>query len=377
MLRETIAVLRKELRLARRDPRFIGPSLIVPFVFLLVYSILWSSIGGGESFVCGLVVEDQSYQADEMAAIIEGMKSTTNYTWFRITRYTQTEASSLLSSGGLIAYILIPDGFGVNLTSGIEADVVLHLNNLNDDIVKNYVHRIEVAVLLYNQDAFSPNFDQSNAQIALEETLNLENTPSNIAYTASAAIILSVVVCTLASQALLTAGQFETKAIYDELNSPSNRIALILGRTLAAIPRTLFVLLITFTVITLWFGVFPAGNPLVLFIILLLTIIGLVPVGEIFGILTKNKEQALLAGVLLSVIGFFAGGGIAPVALLPRAFRYATYIFPTTHGMAMWNRVYFFDTVEGLLFNSVILLAFWFIGTIIAVFLTNKEVEGS
>ena len=377
MLREVVSIIRKELRLSRRDPRFVGPSLIVPFVFLLVYSILWSSVGGGESFVCGLVVEDQSQAASDMAAIIEDMRSTTNYTWFDTTRYSKQEASILFSNGDLIAYILIPEGFGANISSGVESRVVLYLNNLNDDIVKNYIHRIEAAVLLFNQKAYAPNFDQSHSRIALQETLNLDKTPSNIDYTASAAIILSVIVCTLAGQSMLTAGQFETKAIYDEINSPSNRAALIFGRTLAAIPRTLFVLLITYPIITIWFGVTPSGNPFVLFFILLLTIIGLVPLGEIFGILTKNKEQALLVGVILSVVCFFAGGGLAPIGLLPQLFRYFTYIFPSTPGMTMWNRVYFFDTTEGLFFNSMALIMFWFIGTLIAVLLTNKEVESS
>ena len=165
MLREVVSIIRKELRLSRRDPRFVGPSLIVPFVFLLVYSILWSSVGGGESFVCGLVVDDQSQAASDMAAIIEDMRSTTNYTWFDTTRYSKQEASILFSNGDLIAYILIPEGFGANLSSGVESRVVLYLNNLNDDIVKNYIHRIEAAVLLFNQKAYAPSLNQSDSKI--------------------------------------------------------------------------------------------------------------------------------------------------------------------------------------------------------------------
>jgi hypothetical protein len=60
MLREILAVAGKDLKQAKRDPRFIAPSLIVPFVLALVYTIMWAQVGGGESFVCGLVVEDQS-----------------------------------------------------------------------------------------------------------------------------------------------------------------------------------------------------------------------------------------------------------------------------------------------------------------------------
>ncbi len=375
MLRAIGAVVRKELRLARRDPRFMGPSLILPFILMSVFTVLLSSAGGGEAFACGLVIDDQSQQAEEIAAIIENMKSTTNHTWFSVTRYEASEAASLVEDGTLIAYIIIPEGFGANLSAGLDANIIMILNNINNDITKNYVHRIEAAVLLYNQGALSPDFDQSNAQIALEETLILQDTPSNLSYMASSAILLSVVVCTLAAQALLTASEFETAAIYDALNSPTPRLALILGRTLAAIPRTLVILLITYPVLSIAFGLTPAGNPLVLIGILILTILGLVPIGEIIGILTRKREQALLVGILLSVVMFYTSGGIAPVALMPSALRYVTYLFPVTHGMTLWNRVFFLDTMTGLWFNSAFLILFWIVGTIIAVQLTNKEVE--
>ncbi len=377
MLRAIGAIVKKDLRLARRDPRFMGPSFIVPFVFMLVYAILIGSIGGGESFACGLVVEDQTQFGDEMASVIEDMKATTNHTWFNITRYDATEAAELLGNGQLVAYIIIPEGFGANISAGQKATVIMHINNINDDIVKNYVHRIEAAILLYNQGALSPDFNQSEARIALDETLNLEDTPSNTGYAASAAILLSVVVCTLAAQGLLTASEFETTAIYDAMISPNPRLTLVLGRTIAAIPRTLVVLMVTYPVISIAFGITPAGNPLVLFAILILTILGLVPLGEIIGIIARKREQALLAGVLLSVIFFFTSGGLAPVALMPGLFRYVTYLLPVTHGMTMWNRVFFFDTVSGLWFNSAFLIIFWIVGTIIAVRLTNKEVERS
>jgi hypothetical protein len=377
MLREIISVIKKELRVARRDPRYMAPSMIVPLVFMLVYSLLWSATGGGEAFACGLVIEDQSPQAMEMAAILENMKSTTNYTWFSITRYNASEAAHLLDAGLIIAYIVIPEGFGANISSGQSATLVMHINNANDDIVKNYVHRIEAAVLLYNQGAFYPEFDQSGARIALDETLNLEHTPTNISYTACASVMLSVVVCALAGQALLTAGEFETAAVYDALTSPAHRGALVIGRTLTAIPRTFLILIITYPVAALVFGLSPVGNPLLLILVITLTILGLVPLGEILGILAKKREQALLAGVLLSVLCFFAGGGLAPIALLPSGFRFIAYLLPATHGMAMWNRLFFFDTTNGLLFSSSFLIILWILGTIIAIRLTDREVERS
>ncbi|MHA1943018.1 MAG: hypothetical protein ACW96M_01350, partial [Candidatus Thorarchaeota archaeon] len=102
MLREIVAIIKKDLKQAKRDPKFLGPSLIIPLVFLLVYTIMWTSVGGGESFACGLVVEDLSPEADDMANIIENMVSTTNHTWFSIERYDHETADELYQISSLI-----------------------------------------------------------------------------------------------------------------------------------------------------------------------------------------------------------------------------------------------------------------------------------
>ncbi|MFX1578603.1 MAG: hypothetical protein ACFFBJ_03080, partial [Promethearchaeota archaeon] len=118
MLRQILAIVKKDLKQAKRDPRFIAPSIIIPFAFLIVYSIMWTSVGGGESFACGLVVQDVSPEADNMAGIIENMVSTTDHTWFDIERYDLETATNLFQNANLISYIVIPTDFGANISSG-------------------------------------------------------------------------------------------------------------------------------------------------------------------------------------------------------------------------------------------------------------------
>jgi ABC-type multidrug transport system permease subunit len=377
MLREIVAIVKKDLKQAKRDPKFLGPSLIIPFVFVLVYTIMWTSVGGGESFACGLVVEDLSPEANDMADIIENMVSTTNHTWFSIERYDLETADELYQSTSLIAYILIPEGFGNNVTSGQDAAVVMYINNANDDVVKNYVHRLEAAVLLFNQGAVYPDFDQSDARIAIDESFSLIETPSNLKYMAAVAILLSLMACSLTSQAMLTATEFETNALQDTLNSPTPRLALVLGRTLAAIPRSFSSFLIAAPVICFSMGVFPTGNILILFGILFLTILALVPIGELIGMKIRNREQALLASVLFTVFGFYIGGGIAPIGLTPAPIRMISEIFPTTHSFFLWARVFFLDTSLGLMTSLLYLLGSWVALSAVVVHLMRKEVERS
>ena len=377
MLREIAAIVKKDLKQARRDPRFLAPSLIIPFAFLLVYSIMWTSVGGGESFACGLVVQDLSSEANDMAGIIESMTSTTNHTWFNIERYDLETASELYQSAHLIGYILIPEGFGANISSGQKGMVVLFINNANDDVVKNYVHRIEAAVLLYNQGAFSPDFNQSDARVAIHETLFLPMTPSNLEYMGAVGILLSLMTCTISSQAMLTATEFETGAIHELLNSPTSRLAIIIGRTIAAILRSLLVLLLSAPIITLSLSVFPKGNLLVLLGILLLTILALAPLGELIGMRARNREQSLLGSVLLAVVGFLAGGGLAPIGLAPFSFRIVLLILPTTHSIGLWARSFFSDTLLGLWPSFLFLLGTWVVLTVLVTQLMKGEVERS
>lgn len=374
-MRELLAIIRKDLRVARRDPRFLGPSLIVPFVLLSVYVILWSSFGGGEAFTCGLVVQDDTVYGEEMAEIIEGMRSSTNHTWFSITRYDLTEAENHFLSGDLIAYIVIPSGFGANISSENDAQLIMYVNNINDDIVKNYVHRIEAAVLLYNQGALSPDFDQSEAMVSLEEYHSLALTPGNTEYAGAAAIILSLITCTLAGQGMNTAADYENKAIEDTLNSPVSRVVLMLGHSLSAVPRSLFVLVISFPIVSIILNISPVGNPVLLFAVLILSALALTPLGELIGILTKEKEKALLASVLLTIIGFLAGGGLAPVSLMPIQFRMVALMIPVTHVIILWTRLFYFDTTLGLVSSSLALVVFWLLFTAAVVFVTKKEVE--
>lgn len=375
MLRQIVAILKKDLKQARRDPKFMGPSLIIPFVFLLVYVIMWTSVGGGESFTCGLVVQDNSPEANEFAEIVENMVSSTNYTWFSIEHYDLTTADQLYQSTELIAYIVIPEGFGDNITAGQNATVVMYINNANDDVVKNYIHRFEAAVLLFNQGAVYPDFDQSDARISINEAFSLTSTPSNIQYMAAVAISLSFMACSLTSQAMLTASEFETNAIHDTMNSPTPRLALVLGRTLAAIPRSFTALFISAPIICFGMGVFPTGNLLVLIGILILTALALAPVGELIGMKLRNREQALLASVLFVVVGFIAGGGMAPIGLSPELVQNVVMIFPTTHTLILWARVFFNDTLLGLTTSAIALVVTWIVLSIVVFQLMKREVE--
>jgi ABC-type multidrug transport system permease subunit len=377
MLRQIVAIVKKDLKQAKRDPKFLGPSLIIPFVFLLVYTIMWTSVGGGESFACGLVVQDASPEANDFADIIENMLSTTNHTWFDVERYDLVTADALYQRTELIAYIVIPDGFGTNITSGQNATATMYINNVNDDVVKNYVHRFETAVLLYNQGAVYPEFDQSDARIAINESFSLTATPSNLEYMAAVAIVLSFMACSLTSQAMLTASEFESNAIHDTMNSPTPRLALVLGRTLAAIPRSFIALFISAPVICLSMNVYPVGNIFVLIGILILTALALTPVGELIGMRLRNREHSLLASVLLVVIGFIAGGGMAPIGLMPQIVQNLAGILPTTHTLILWARVFFNDTLLGLITNATALVLIWAVLSILVFHLMKKEVEHS
>jgi len=336
---------------------------------------MWNSVGGGESFDCGLVVQDISPEADDFAGILEHMVSTTNHTWFDIERYDLATADELYQRTELIAYIVIPNGFGSNITSGQNATAVMYINNANDDVVKNYVHRFEAAVLLFNQGAIYPDFDQSGARIALLETLSLPATPSNLEYMAGVGLVLSFMSCALTSQAMLTASEFETNAIHDTLNSPTPRLALVLGRTLAALPRSFITLFITAPIICLSMNIFPTGNLLVLIGILILSALALAPIGELIGMKLRNREQALLASVLFVVAGFIAGGGMAPIGLSPQIVQIIVGIFPTTHILGLWGRVFFNDTLLGLTTSAAALVLTWIILSVIVYHLMKKEVQ--
>jgi len=176
---------------------------------------------------------------------------------------------------------------------------------------------------------------------------------------------------------MLTATEFETGALQDTLNSPTPRLALVIGRIIAAIPRSFSAILISAPVICFSMNIFPVGNLLILFGILLLTILALVPIGELIGMKIRNREQALLAAVLITVASFILGGGMAPIGLSPASIRIIMGILPTTHSFALWSRVFFLDTMLGLTTSALYLLGTWILMSAVVTHLMKKEVEHS
>ncbi|MHA2601361.1 MAG: hypothetical protein AM324_004420 [Candidatus Thorarchaeota archaeon SMTZ1-83] len=101
----------------------------------------------------------------------------------------------------------------------------------------------------------------------------------------------------------------------------------------------------------------------------------LAPIGELIGTRTKNRELAILGSVLFSVIGFLAGGGLAPIGLMPLELRLVSLLLPTTHVLGLWTRVFFLDTVTGILPSIVALLVTWLVLTAVVSTLMKREVE--
>jgi hypothetical protein len=116
---------------------------------------------------------------------------------------------------------------------------------------------------------------------------------------------------------------------------------------------------------------------LILVGILLLTILALVPIGELIGMKIRNREQALLASVLFVITGFILGGGMAPIGLSPAHVRMIAGILPTTHSLGLWPRVFFSDTTLGLLSGSLYLFGTWIVMSAVVMVLMKKEVERS
>ncbi|MHA1771766.1 MAG: hypothetical protein ACTSXS_09305, partial [Candidatus Thorarchaeota archaeon] len=81
---------------------------------------------------------------------------------------------------------------------------------------------------------------------------------------------------------------------------------------------------------------------------------------EIIGNGVGNREQALLLSVIITILGYFAGGGLAPVSLLPQPYRSITLLSPMTYALDFWIRSFFIGS-QGILLFPIFMLFFWWI----------------
>jgi ABC-2 type transport system permease protein len=343
-MRRALAVYRKELRQISRDRRTLMIVVVIPAFFLLLYGYALNF----DIRHVALAVEDRDATAQSRALVSAFINS--GYFDLAATVYSPEEAERLLDVDAARAVLVIPEGFGrdVSAAPGAVVQVIISGDNANTaTTVAGYAAAIVrgAGAGLAPETAVRPPAVTVEPRIwynpELRSTLFL--VPGLIAYIA--------MITAVASTALSVVREKEVGTMEQVRMAPIGTFAFIIGKT---IPYLLIALassaLIILASIVL-FGLPMRGNWLALLVALSLFLIGAVATGLLISTASETQQVAFQLALLISFLPtIMLSGFIFPIASMPPALQIVTNVVPAR---------YFLIALRGIVLKGAPLAHLW------------------
>lgn len=220
-MKSTLALVRKELRVALRSPLFAVLGVLVPVAFTLLYAIVIHV-----STTATIAVADEAHSAAS-AELIHVMKGLHNNDgpYYEILTTEPGEARQLYRDGTVGALLTIPKGFGEGGESG--PPVRLELVNINADGTKNQHLRLEETLRAFDQQRRG-----DVAHLQLHETGMLEHDIPITVYLGSALMTFAAIYAGMVNAGTAVAREWEEHTAKELMLAPVNPLALVLGKWL-------------------------------------------------------------------------------------------------------------------------------------------------
>src|SRR4051812_2163370 len=331
---KALAVYRKELRQIRRDRRTLMTIVFVPAFFLLLYgyALNW------DIKHIALAVQDRDQSAESRALVSAFVNS--GYFDRVADVWSPAEIDRLLDVDTAHAALIVPEGFGRDLTAGRAPQVQLLINGENANTattIMGYAGNIvrsagAMLVTVEPRIWYNPE---------LRSTLFL--VPGLIAYI----LMITAVIST----ALSVVREKESGTMEQVRMAPIDTFSFIVGK---AVPY-FFISLASAALIILaamaLFGLPMRGNWLSLLAALSLFIAGALGTGLLISTAAETQQVAFQAAMLTSFLPtLMLSGFIFPISSMPPALQIITHIVPAR---------YFLIALRGIVLKGTPLYLLW------------------
>ncbi|MFZ2480465.1 MAG: ABC transporter permease, partial [Propioniciclava sp.] len=279
-----------------RQPFFMVISVIIPLVFIFFYSLIVPV-----SATNPIMIADEDH-TPASAQFIDAMRDirSVEAPYYEIITTDATTTREAFNDQTALAMVVIPDGFADDVAAG-NAQVELHLNNINSDYSKNLRLRLDYATRLVNDQLAGP-------VVEIKETSWLLVDPTMLGYISTSLLLFGVLYASMVNTGLNVASEWNDRTVKNLLLAPVGRGALVTGKVLSGLGQSVLSIALVLLVLIVGFGFQPRGNPLLMAGIVLLTMLLGAGIGALAGVLSK-KTLAVTSGLITVAILLFLVSG--------------------------------------------------------------------
>lgn len=316
--------MKADLKMWFRQPKL----LLMSFAPLLIISVFAGLfLAKTEILPVAIVMEDDDPEAVRLQEYLTGLESGSGALWFDAKEEDNDTAMEEYENGEVLGLITIPANLSERLDSGEAVEIPIMINNINDDVTKNFIQRMQNACNYFNEGLVV-----GEAVYYIPRVEFIADTSPDlplIKYICASILGLTMLLSAGLSMAFSIAREFEDDTIKELIMTP-NLWNILIGKflsvTVQALLVTIFILLEEWII----FGYLPQGIgfQLLYFVWGVLFSIGFA------AIIAAKIKQILPAGILVMVInigGWWISGGLAPAEAWTGLLRVIADFWPGTY----------------------------------------------
>ena len=376
----------KDLMELFRNKMMLIMLVFMPLFMMSMVGFIYPSDTSMSNVSVALVNEDEGYGNPPIAnasamliATLEKMSSSTGM-------MTITNASSLDEVRDMIQRedveggIVIASNFTASLMTGHQGTITIVTDQSNP----------QMSALL--QTALKEVFEQMGTWLAqqkvqgLNSTVNESNSlaivkpysvhtegaiPGHFSYfdfIAPGLMAMTVMMSVMTGLPAAISQEKEVGTLDGMMVAPINRLAIIVGKTLAQTARGLLQGTLILTLAVALFGVTIHGNILLIFALLLLGVFSFVGIGVVLTSFAKDQETAMMVMMTLMFPMMFLSGVFFPIQQMPWYMQSISRVFPLTYAATALRKVMVLGAGVSMITTELaVLIGFGVIMTAIAV----------
>jgi ABC-2 type transport system permease protein len=339
-MRKTLAVAQKEVRQILRDRRTLMILIFVPAMFLLLFGYALNF----DIRNVALAVQDR----DRSVASRELVGAFVNSGYFVLVAdvTSDDEVERLIDRDRARLALVIPEGFGVDISNGRPVDVQVLVNGDNANTastVVSYAQAIIAAAGAESHGLAPPIALESQVWYNPQLRSALFLVPGLIAYISMITAVIST--------ALSIVREKERGTMEQVRMAPLGAASFVIGKTLPYLVLSFVSAIVIILVAMLLFDLPMRGSWLLLCVSIFLFVVGAQAQGLVISSVAPNQQVAFQLALLSSFLPtFILSGFIFPISSMPVVIQAITHVIPAR---------YFLVALRAIVLKGAALQTFW------------------
>jgi len=377
MISHSLMVAWKDLMELFRNKLGLIMLVLMPIFMMTMVGFIYPSDTSISHVSVALVNEDKG---DGSAMLIMALEKMNNSTGMM----TMTNASSLnevrdmIQRGEVEGGIVIASNFTSSLMNGKQGTITIVTDQSNPQtsmLLQTALNKVfeQIGTLVAEQNVQGLGVNEGNS-LAVVKPYSVQTegaVPGHFSYfdfIAPGIMAMTVMMSVMTGLPAAISHEREVGTLDGMMAAPINRLAIILGKTLAQTARGLLQGILILTLAVALFGVTIHGSILLVFALLLLGVFSFVGLGVVITSFAKDQETAMMIMMTLMFPMMFLSGVFFPIQQMPWYMQDISKFLPLTYAATALRKVMVLGAGVSMITTELaVLIGFGVVMTAIAV----------